>query len=752
MLGVESPPDTPQAVQPEVERPATLAAKKAQLALLECELRALRSSIAEAEAQADTEAEDASMLPKSPHVVGEERKAAYIPRGTVLAPPRVSALAAASALAHKHWRLLAAAVLLVAFSAVLSLPAWRSGLNRGIEGLYHAAGGGGSGAHPLPAPPPPPSALLRYLDTPLVNSSRVAPLHTGGAPGATDCSSAVPLIVLIGEAPSEGAPVRGPAAFAPLPPPPPSPQLPSAPTGWLDIRLVDGPPPGATDWAPGPCFHGEFVPYPTERCPYEGGNGGANYGQQLFAARGWSVAGHYTGGNGYDTRLDGPSLVWGPTVDNRDGTYTLRVRVEDPGYYEVQVFKNAERGCAFAECDVSGSLCPKQGYYHEGWKQCWGDAPGPCARRVASLNISIYPRPGALLPRERATLRTCTPKESGTAPGRWVRREVAQAHTRYSPPYFGPLNASDEPAHVPFPYVWQFYDCALEWMDRTCVRACVKAWQVSTVGFSRERAAMFEIAEFMDEGFEHLKLHSAARLGVQHPDGSWGLIHNISHVSTYSAFEADQASWNQGLLGLPGQPALQGLRPLMAATEATLRTDLAGLGLCFNDTRPTAILFAVESLWPSWNMYSGRWRAVAEAFIEKLRLACPSAALVHKTSNAARISAGSLTWQRMFGASRQAADAALAAGIPTVDAFVMTQPWVPDGTVLPDGLHSYVVVDADHPRPDEQHTTYGNFVARTISQLFLKQVCTASCRELEGLGEAGDDWRRDRRASVRGAG
>jgi len=360
--------------------------------------------------------------------------------------------------------------------------------------------------------------------------------------------------------------------------------------------------------------------------------------------------------------------------------------------------------------------------------------------------VAVVARPGVVLARDSPTpLRPCTPAESGTAPGRWVRAEVA-ARTRAGPhAFFGPTNASDEPAHVPFPYVWQFHECRLEWMDRACVRACVARRQVCTVGFSRERAAMFEIAEFMDEGFEHLKLHSAARLGVQHADGSWGLIHNISHVSTYSAFEADQASWNQGLLGLPGAPALAGLRPLLAETEAALARDFEGLGLCGNDTRATAILFAVESLWPSWNMYSGRWGAVGEAFIEKLRRACPRAALVHKTSNAARISAGALTWQRMYGASRAAAAAALAAGIPTVDAFVMTQPWVPDGTVLPDGLHSYVVVDADHPRPDEQHTTYGNFVARTISQLFLRQTCTASCSELEGLGAQGssepDDWR-----------
>ena len=739
MLTIETPPDTPQPQlqlqplpqplhQPPLQAPLPaapqdLARARAQLALLEAEAAALRETIAEAETELD--GESASMLPKSPHGAPLPRSGGGGGGGGGLGAPLPGRSQAAFV------RLAAAAALAGAVLAVALLPSWRSALHSGMDTLYRGVTGGSS--HGLPAPLAPPSSLLPLLDAPLVNASRTAPLHRGGPPGAQDCSSAVPQISIVGEAPSEGLGGRPPPAFAPLPP------ARAVYTGWLEILLVDGPPPGASDWAPGPCFHGELLPYATERCPYEGGNLGASYGASLFDARGWRVPGHYSGGNGYDTRVDGPSLVWGPTRDNRDGTYTVRVRIEDPGQYEVQVFKNAERGCAFAECDVAGALCPKQGYYHEGWKACWGEAPGPCARRVATLPLTIAPRPGAVLLRERASVRPCSAQESGTAPGRWVRRETA-ALTRAQPPYFGPLNASDEPAHVPFPYVWQFYECALAWMDRACMRACVARRQVCTVGFSRERAAMFEIAEFMDEGFEHLKLHSAARLGVQHADGSWGLIHNISHVSTYSAFEADQASWNQGLLGLPGQPPLEGLQPLLAHTEASLRRDFEGLGLCGNDTRPTAILFAVESLWPSWNMYSGRWGAVAEAFMDKLRRACPGAFLVHKTSNAARISAGSLTWQRMYGASRAAGAAAAAAGIPTVDAFVMTQPWVPDGTVLPDGLHSYVVVDEDHPRPDEAHTTLGNFVARTISQLFLRQTCTASCSELEGLG-AGDDWR-----------
>ena len=290
------------------------------------------------------------------------------------------------------------------------------------------------------------------------------------------------------------------------------------------------------------------------------------------------------------------------------------------------------------------------------------------------------------------------------------------------------------------PWVWQFFDCTLAWLDVDCARGCVAGHQVATVGFSRERGNVYDVAEFMDEGFAHLKAHDALRLGAVHADGRFGLIHNLSYVSTYHAFELDQWEWNQGPTPLPHQA------PWMAETNASMGADLAALGLCHNDSarRPTAILLAVESLWPAWSLFSGLWAGTAERVLDAALGWCPRARLVHKTATAARISAGALTWQRMYGASRAAEAAAAARGLPTLDSFAMTQPWATNGTVFPDGLHLLV----DMGSHDPALTSAGNFVARTLAQLFLRQACPGECAGGAGAqaeDEEADDRRRGRR-------
>jgi hypothetical protein len=601
---------------------------------------------------------------------------------------------------------------------------------------------------PRPPPPLPPSSggAARALAAPLFNASVAGPVHVGGPPGATHCDGAVPVIRLTGEAPSDGAPPWGPpGALAPVP----AARSGAAGggrleafTGWLELTLTDEGPPGG-GWAPGACYHGEYVSYAPERCPYEGGNGGGDYWDELRAGRGWEAR-LWTGGNGYDVRAEGPALLWGPTFDNRDGTYTVRFRAEDVGVYTVEVHRNAVRGCAHAECDVPGSLCPKAPYYHRGWQDCWGEAPGPCAVRVANATLTVARRPAAAPPPPaRADLPPCPPRDAGVLPGRWVRAEVA-ARAASAPPYFGPAAPYAEAVPVPFPFVWQFFDCTLAWMDAPCARACVARHQVVSAGFSRERANLYDVAEFMDEGFAHLKAHDALRLGVQHADGRWGLIHNLSFVSTYHPFELDQWSWNQAVV-----PPGRGLSPWMAVSNASMGSDLAALGLCHNDSaspggpRPTSLLLAVESLWPAWSLFSGRWRGTAERVLDAVRFWCPGATLVHKTATAARIAAGALTWQRMYGASRAAEAAAAERAVPTLDAFVMTQPWAVNGSVFPDGLHNFVNLEMHDPAL----TATGNFVSRTIAQLWLRKTCPAACAAAgaQGEDEETDDRRRRRR-------
>jgi hypothetical protein len=324
-----------------------------------------------------------------------------------------------------------------------------------------------------------------------------------------------------------------------------------------------------------------------------------------------------------------------------------------------------------------------------------------------------------------------------------VRAEVA-ARAASAPPFFGPAAPAAEAVPVPFPFVWQFFDCTLAWMDAPCARACVARHQVASAGFSRERAHLYDVAEFMDEGFAHLKAHDALRLGERHADGAWGLIHNLSYVSTYHPFELDQWSWNQGL---PLPPA-RGLRAWMAASNESLGADLAALGLCHNDSeaRPTALLLAVESLWPAWSLFSGRWQGTAARVLDAARHWCPRATLVHKTATASRIAAGALTWQRMYGASRAAEAAAAERGVPTLDAFVMTQPWAVNGSVFPDGLHNYVNME----QHDAALTATGNFVSRTIAQLWLRKTCAGDCAG--AAGQAADEEADDRRRRSRRAG
>ena len=561
---------------------------------------------------------------------------------------------------------------------------------------------------------PPSIYTTRALARPLFNASVRAPVHLGGAPGINHCDAAVPRFRLTGEAPSYGAPAFGPIVFAPpLKRSGQNSTVIIAHVGWLQLTLTDEAPGGVEGmgWAGGPCYHGEEVQYEPERCPYEGGNGGSAIWSELRAARGWSAI-HWSGGNGYDVRALGLAILWGPTVDNRDGTYTVLIRAEDPGEYTLTVHRNAIRGCAHAECDIPPSLCPKAPFYHAGWQSCWGEAPGPCAVQVASASLRVFLRdPPAPPPSsQRSDLPPCQHRSIGVAPGRWVRADVA-ANAASQPRFFGP--SADASTIVPFPYVWQFYDCTLRWMRASDVQACLVKNQVVTAGFSRERSNLYDIAVDLDEYFPLSKSHIAMRLGEQHTDGTWGLIHNLSYVSTYGAFERDQYSWN-------ANGPVTGFEGWMATTNLSLGKDLSALGLCFadNNHRPTALVLAVESLWPAWSQFSGRWRGTADRVLDAALHWCPTSFLVHKTATAARISAGSLTWQRMYGASRAAEDAAAQRGLLTLDSFVISQPWVVNGSVFPDGLHLYTEAHSDGGV-----TPHGNFVGRTISQLMLRMIC-----------------------------
>ena len=234
--------------------------------------------------------------------------------------------------------------------------------------------------------------------------------------------------------------------------------------------------------------------------------------------------------------------------------------------------------------------------------------------------------------------------------------------------------------------------------------------QVCTVGCSRERTHLYDLGELVDNNFEYTKAHEALRLGAT--DGWIGSpLANLSHVSLCAAYSRDMPSWNHDTRD-------DGEMGMMAGTTASLNEQFSKLGICHNDTRALAMMLPVEALYPSWSLYSPRWRDVATGVFDAVGATCSLAHVIHKTTTATRVSARALTWQRMYAMSRVAETVAAVRGLPTLDAFVMTQPWILDAHAFPDTMHNYRLA------ADSTMTLAGNFISHTITQLLLQMACT----------------------------
>lgn len=144
--------------------------------------------------------------------------------------------------------------------------------------------------------------------------------------------------------------------------------------GMLRFKIVDV---VFQENTPKVCHHGEHVIYSAAKCMNEGVSTNRNHS-------------YYNGGNGYDVRIVKTSrhaVIWDPVIDNRDGTYTVDLRIEDPGEYIVEVYQNNKNGCHFADCDCPH--CDTVEYLASRMKMCSKVLNGPCVRLVASRKLIV---------------------------------------------------------------------------------------------------------------------------------------------------------------------------------------------------------------------------------------------------------------------------------------------------------------------------------------------------------------------------
>lgn len=415
---------------------------------------------------------------------------------------------------------------------------------------------------------------------------------------------------------------------------------------------------------------GRATQYQSQSCPSESADFASLHRQAPIAFHG--------SGKGFDFRLVGPSIVWGPVIDHQNGVYSVRVRVEDPGQYTAEVHVNDQAGCQYADCDTPTDVCNRFLDYDSRMAYCSGDGGSarPCFARVADRQVVVGPTPASCQSSTTARPAICDLDRVGTIEGRWVKPEYLS-----NTPIFGQQD---------WPFVWQPYDCVIPWPSTEAVERCLfpGSSQFVFIGMSRERTNFFDAAEFGGHEFEHEKLKDAASLA------------NLHYLSVFWPQLEDMKSWN--------------LDSSMPATTQRLKADMEKLGICGDDARPTHILATEESIWVVEHALRSSWSKLSSSFLNALMAACPKARFQYKTATAIPAQHRSLSWQRLWDATGIAADNALhSMNVPVVDSFALTQPLVAERDVFPDGLHLY----------NKEKHLQGNFVSKTVSMMFLAQSC-----------------------------
>jgi hypothetical protein len=437
--------------------------------------------------------------------------------------------------------------------------------------------------------------------------------------------------------------------------------------GWLNIIISDVIFP-FNKYAPYPCNQGHSVSYTSIKCKEKTASGRSRN--------------FFNGSNGYDLRIvqsNQGSILWAPVKDHHNGVYTARVRVQDPGSYQIELRQNDKNGCHLADCD--NPFCDAVFKYSSREHYCKGDTQ-PCVHLVANRSLTILQLATTNSANAHSTtLSKCSLSTIGTAPGRWI-----------DPARQKLLNNSELFGQVSQPYVWQPYDCSLSWMSKETMKECNKGKEIVFIGMSRERTNFFDVLDLQGIPVNYRQ--------VQHSDA----FKNLNYISVYFSQLKDMKEWNN-----PDDK--------LNNIKENIRTELGDLPLCrtnFTETsgRDVHVFLTVDSIIVMEQMISDKWESLLLTYFDSVQAACPKAVIHYSTSVAVASQYGALSWQRMHKINEMGIAIAQSRNISVVDSFSMTQPLTPEPEVYRDTVHLYA-----------KTKLVGNYVSKTVTMLMMRQVC-----------------------------
>jgi hypothetical protein len=437
--------------------------------------------------------------------------------------------------------------------------------------------------------------------------------------------------------------------------------------GWINITIADVLFP-FNKYAPYPCSHGHSVSYTPIKCKEKTAPGRSRN--------------FFNGSNGYDLRIvqnNQRSILWAPVRDHHNGVYTARVRVQDPGSYQIELRQNDKNGCHLADCD--NPLCEAVFKHNNREHYCKGETQ-PCVRLVANRSLTILQPATTDSKNDHSTLLPkCSLSAIGTAPGRWIE-----------PVHQKGLNNSELFGEDSWPYVWQPYDCSLSWMSKEKMKECNKDKEMVFIGMSRERTNFFDVLDFQGIPVNYRQ--------VQHADS----CENLNYISVYFSQLKDMKEWNN-----PDDK--------LSNIKESIRTELGDLPICrtnFTETtgRDVHVYLTIDSIIVMEQMISDKWEHLLVTYFDSVQAACPKAVIHYSTSIAVASQYGALSWQRMHKVNEMGIAIAHSRNISVINSFAMTQPLTPEPEVYRDTVHLY-----------GKTKLVGNYVSKTVTMLMMRQAC-----------------------------